>query len=1070
MKTHLLVLALLALVACVVAPVSTAAGGALAGQRYRVLVSTDVGGTDPDDFQSLVHLLVYADVLDLEGLVSSPYGPGRKEHILEVIACYAKDYANLKTHAGHYPTPDALRAMTKQGETEPAPYAGVRRTTEGSEWLVTCARRDDPRPLHVLVWGGIEDLAQALHDAPDILPKLRVYYIGGPNKKWGPHAYQSIVENHPQLWIIEANATYRGWFTGGNQGGEWGNKAFVARHIAGHGALGEFFRAQLGGTIKMGDTPSVAWLLEGTPADPSQPGWGGQFVRAWERPYTRLARLTTKEDRMQVFGILELALPLGQNTPETPDVQLQVENQSLPGHMPGDGTVRLRFCPKEAKTYDFLIRGNVPALDGKTGGVTAVLPSPDLARQPSAQHPNWWTDDPSPERAQGPHIGAQTVSRWREDFLSDFAARMDRCQGAMARVQPLQLNAARWTSGFWADRFAVCRTQTIPAMWRLMSGTHDSHYLENFRIAAGLKEGRYRGASFNDGDFYKWLEAACAMFGATGDAALRAAIDEAVDTIARAQRQDGYLHTQVLVRARNGEPGAEPFQDRNNFELYNLGHLMTTACVHRQVTGETRLLEVARRAADFLEATFRGVSPEAARASVCPSHFMGLVDLYRATGEARYLELAKRMFALRSQIADGGDDNQDRIPFEQQREAVGHAVRANYLYAGAADLFLETGAASFWEPLEPIWRTVTERKMYLTGGCGALYDGASPDGSKQQRTITRVHQAYGRNYQLPNITAHNETCANIGNVLWNWRMFLARGEARFMDVLELALYNGVLAGISLEGTNFFYTNPLRVTDPLPVELRWSRTRVPYMSSFCCPPNLARILAGATSFAYARSPRTLWVNLYGASTVATALDGAGRVTVTQETEYPWSGRVRLRVNQTEGNEFTFKLRIPEWAGEPQWRVNQRPEAVDARPGSYATIGRRWQADDALELELPMATRLIEANPLVEETLNQLAVKRGPIVYCLESVDLPNDIRVAEVRLRPDNHWTARYDGRLLGGVVALHGVAEARPTGDWAGRLYRELRESPATPVPVRLVPYYAWGNRGPGEMTVWLPR
>lgn len=408
--------------------------GALRGMRYRVVVSTDVGGTDPDDFQSLVHLLVYADVLDIEGIVSSPYGPGRKEHILQVIDCYERDYANLGTHSDRYPPADVLRSIAKQGETEVAPYAGVGQTTEGSDWIVQCARRDDPRPLYVLVWGGIEDLAQALHDAPDILPKLRVYWIGGPNKKWGPHAYQYVVTRHRDLWIIEANATYRGWFVGGNQDGQWGNKAFVTAHIAGHGALGEFFATQLGGTIKMGDTPSVGYLLHGTPDDPSQPGWGGQFVRAWERPCVRFDRLTTRDDRMEVFGILELALPVGDGAPEEPRARLVVENQSLAGHVPGDGTIRFRFCPKGAKTFDFAIRSNVPALDGMTGGITAVDPPPDVAQRPSPKLSNWWTDNPMPRFAEGPHFGAKTVSRWREDFLRDFATRMDRCQSPAAHA------------------------------------------------------------------------------------------------------------------------------------------------------------------------------------------------------------------------------------------------------------------------------------------------------------------------------------------------------------------------------------------------------------------------------------------------------------------------------------------------------------------------------------------------------------------------------------------------------------------------------------------------------------
>ncbi len=406
-----------------------AMGGALAGDRYRVLVSTDIGGTDPDDFQSMVHLLVYADVFDLEGLVSSPFGPGRKEHILEVIDCYAKDYAHLKTYSDRYPTAEMLRAMTKQGETERAPYAGVRQATEGSQWIVRCAKREDARPLHVLVWGGIEDVAQALHDAPEILPKLRVYWIGGPNKKWGPDAFQYVVTHHPELWIIESNATYRGWFTGGNQSGEWGNRAFVAQHIAGKGALGDLFVSKKD-DIKMGDTPSVGWLLKGNPANPTQPSWGGRFVRAWARPYTRLERMATKaQDRMEVFGVLEFVLPIDPGAPgEAPEAVLVVENQELPGYAPGDGTMRFRFCPKSAKAHDFAIRSKAAALDGKTGGIAVFVPPPSMAQRATSELPNWWTDDPAEDVAEGEHMGAKTVSRWREDFLRDFAERMLRCE------------------------------------------------------------------------------------------------------------------------------------------------------------------------------------------------------------------------------------------------------------------------------------------------------------------------------------------------------------------------------------------------------------------------------------------------------------------------------------------------------------------------------------------------------------------------------------------------------------------------------------------------------------------
>ncbi|MBN2312331.1 MAG: DUF1593 domain-containing protein [Sedimentisphaerales bacterium] len=402
--------------------------GVLAGQCFRVLVSTDIGGTDPDDFQSMVHLLVYADLFDIEGLISSPYGPGRKEDILKVIDCYAKDYANLKTYSDTYPTPEALRAITRQGETLMAPYAGVRRPTEGSEWIVRCARQVDLRPLHVLIWGGIEDLAQAMHDAPDILSKLRVYWIGGPNKKWSPDAYQYIVDHHPDLWIIEANATYRGWFVGGNQSGQWSNSGFVAKYVAGKGALGDFFNTQLGGTIKMGDTPSVGWLLFGHTSDPTQPGWGGQFVPAWERPHVVFHRLTTATDRIEQFCIFELVLPVGEKMPANPEASMLIENQSLVGDFDMEGSVRFRFSPKAGKTYSYKIQSNIPSLNGKTGELTSYIPPPEAALQPSPRLSNWWTDDPSPEFAEGQHIGAKTVSYWREDFLRDFAGRMRRCE------------------------------------------------------------------------------------------------------------------------------------------------------------------------------------------------------------------------------------------------------------------------------------------------------------------------------------------------------------------------------------------------------------------------------------------------------------------------------------------------------------------------------------------------------------------------------------------------------------------------------------------------------------------
>lgn len=400
----------------------------LAKSKYRVIVSTDIGGTDPDDFQSMVHLLLYADTLDIEGLISSPFGPGRKEHILKVIDKYEKDYPSLKTYSEKYPSPDSLRSITKQGAIDAAGYEGFDKPTEGSEWIVKCARKEDSRPLFILVWGGIEDLAQALRDAPDILPKLRVYYIGGPNKKWTPDAYQYIADNFPELWIIESNATYRGWFTGGNQEGEWSNDAFPEKYIKDKGALGTFFMTQLGGSIKMGDTPSLAWLLNSpNPESPALPNWGGQYIKAWERPYYLLDKLPSKSDSIQEFSILEIVLLLKGNLPEKPEAKLLVENQALPGCFLGDGKVRFRFSPKSAKTFDFRIESNINSLNGETGSIIAYIPPAELVNHPSLKYPNWWTDNPNPEFAEGEHIGAKTVNKWRVEFLKDFAKRMERC-------------------------------------------------------------------------------------------------------------------------------------------------------------------------------------------------------------------------------------------------------------------------------------------------------------------------------------------------------------------------------------------------------------------------------------------------------------------------------------------------------------------------------------------------------------------------------------------------------------------------------------------------------------------
>jgi DUF1680 family protein len=637
-----------------------------------------------------------------------------------------------------------------------------------------------------------------------------------------------------------------------------------------------------------------------------------------------------------------------------------------------------------------------------------------------------------------------------------------------ARLRDLPAGAARWTAGFWHDRFEVCRAAMVPGMWGLMSRGEARHAFANFRVAAGLEEGCHRGPKFSDGDFYKWLEAASAVLAVTKDPQLDRELDGIIAVIAKAQRPDGYLHTPVIIEEKAAGVTRE-LRDRLDFEMYNLGHLMAAACVHFRAAGKTTLLQVAEKACRYLDRVFARPTPELARNSICPSHYMGLVAMHRTTGEAWYLDLARRVFDMRDLMTDGTDDNQDRIPFRSQRRAMGHAVRANYLYAGAADIYAETGDASLLESLEPIWENVTTSKMYVTGATGALYDGVSPDGGENHDEIQRVHQAYGREYQLPNLTAYNETCANVGNVLWNWRMLRLGGEGRFADVMELALYNGALSGVSLDGRRFFYQNTLREVAEPPFRLRWPRRRASYISSFCCPPNIVRTVAGSATFAYSLSDDGVWVHLYGGSELDAGLEDGGRLRLRQETDYPWDGKVRITVVEAPAREMTVHLRVPAWATGASLRAAGAKRASRPAPGSYAEIRRKWRAGDALELELPLRVRLLEAHPLVEEARNHVAVMRGPVVYCLESVDLEPGFGIHDVLIPAGARLEPRKGSGPLAGLVVLEATAAAAPKRDWAGRLYQERAHAPARRTRVRLVPYFAWDNRGPSEMTVWLP-
>ncbi|MHC4751427.1 MAG: aceric acid hydrolase [Planctomycetota bacterium] len=636
-------------------------------------------------------------------------------------------------------------------------------------------------------------------------------------------------------------------------------------------------------------------------------------------------------------------------------------------------------------------------------------------------------------------------------------------------LRSVDIDAVRWTGSFWAERFEVCHKMMIPNMWHLLEDPEISHAYENFLVAAGLKQGNHRGPKWHDGDCYKWLEAAAFVYGITKNEKLNRQMDRIIEVIGKAQRDDGYIHTPVIISERQQTSPTHEFQNRLDFETYNMGHLMTCACTHYRATGKTTLLSIAEKAADFLYKTFKDSPQNLANNAICPSHYMGIVEMYRTVRDPKYLELAKGLIEIRDLVEAGTDHNQDRIPFREQIQAVGHAVRANYLYAGVADIYTETGDKSLLSALEEIWCDVTYRKMYVTGATGALYDGASPDGSKAHSSIQLVHQAYGRAYQLPNVTSYNESCATVGFALWNWRMLAITAQARFADMLELALYNGVLAAISLDGKEFFYTNPLRRVDDLPLELRWSRKREPYISCFCCPPNIVRTIAEVAAYAYSMSDDGIWINLYGSNVLDTKLSYGSKVKLVQQTEYPWEGTIRINVENAPQKEFSLFLRIPGWAEDSRITVNGKHAGDNLKSEQYFEISRLWSAGDVIELILPMPVQLIEANPIVEEVRNQVAVKRGPIVYCLESIDLPDGVQAKDVAISQTIKFQTHYDKDLLGGISVLKGQALILSGSDWGEALYRVMSPQKPRVVDIRMIPYYAWSNRGDSEMTVWIP-
>ncbi|PTX99086.1 beta-L-arabinofuranosidase domain-containing protein [Opitutus sp. ER46] len=662
---------------------------------------------------------------------------------------------------------------------------------------------------------------------------------------------------------------------------------------------------------------------------------------------------------------------------------------------------------------------------------------------------------------------------------------IDTTRSPAAKMYMVDLADVKWTSGFWAERFAACQHTMVPHLWEIFQSDTDSHAWANFLIAGGVEsrgDNKFHGPPFNDGDFLKWFEALAQVYAVTRDPAIDAQMDRIIAVVAKAQREDGYLHTQTVIPQRQGDPKVKEFADREHFETYNMGHLMTAACVHYRVTGKTTMLDLARKAADYIDGLCTRVPEELARNAICPSHYMGVIELYRVTREPRYLELGRKLIEIRSLVPAevGSDYNQDRLPFRELTTAAGHAVRANYLYAGVADVFAESGDATLLRTLGVLADNVAGTKLYITGMTGALYDGASPDGAKDHKSIQPTHQSYGRDYQLPNLTAYNETCATIGYAMWNWRMLTLSGDARYADLFEQSLYNGVLPGISLEGKDYFYVNPLRKSADFQWPMRWSRSRMPNIkSSFCCPPNVVRTIAEAHNYVYSLSADTLWVHLYAASTLDTAWTDGARIRLRQDTNYPWDGAIKFTIDEAPARPIKVRLRIPGWSKPDRAVVTVNGDALADGlggrpvPGTYFDVTRTWKAGDTLELKIAFAPTVWEANPLVEETRNQVAVRYGPLVYCLEQNDLPEGVKLDDVSL---GRWLKAGECRTVplqivnANVLALKLPGWTQEAPAWAaGELYREATLGRVRRTELTFVPYFAWGNRGDTDMSVWIP-
>ncbi len=621
---------------------------------------------------------------------------------------------------------------------------------------------------------------------------------------------------------------------------------------------------------------------------------------------------------------------------------------------------------------------------------------------------------------------------------------------------PLPTTAVKLTDGFWAPRLETNRTVTIPFA---LDQSESTGRIRNFEIAGGTAQGEFCSKyPFDDSDVFKVIEGAAYSLMTHPDPALEQRIDAIIAKIAAAQEKDGYLYTARTINpAKPPVDWVGPERWSNlpmSHELYNLGHFYEAADAYFRATGKKAILDVALKSADLVDSVF---GPDKLRA--VPGHQeieIGLVKLYRLTGKKKYLDLA-RFFLDERGNAQGhklyGDYCQDHLPVVEQTEAVGHAVRALYMYSGMADVSALTGNAAYLQALDRLWENVTNKKMYLTGGIGAA---GSIEG-------------FGPAYELPNDVAYCETCASIASVLWNQRLFLLHGDSKYIDILERTLYNSFLSGVGMSGDRFFYPNPL--------ESRGKHSRSPWFACACCPSNVTRFVPQIPGYFYATRGDSLYVNLFAASEAEVRLAGR-RIHLRQETLYPWSGEVKLAVMPETAGEFELAIRVPGWAqgrpvpGDLYSYADSEPAPVDVRlNGSamesaapqqgYIKIRRTWRPGDTVEIDLPMPVRRVLSNPAVAADAGRVAVERGPLVFCAEWPDNSGELR--NLVLADDVVLSSESRSDLLGGVTVVDGEAAA---------LVKAGADRPAvkSPKPILLIPYYAWAHRGPGAMMVWLAR